>query len=68
MFSPLTIHLVWGRYTRNTTTLRTLAWPLATGLAEMWRCWLVKVDSPGSPDDYLLVDEDDSWGEQVGST
>lgn len=41
-----------------------MTWPLATGLAEMWRCWLVKVDSPGSPDGYLLVDENDSWGEQ----
>ena len=60
----LSAHMWDWEYTRNVTTLRELSWPLATGLAEMWRCWLVKVESPGSPDGYLLVDKDDSWGEQ----
>lgn len=52
----LSAHIWDWEYTRNVTTLRSKAWPLATGLAEMWRCWLVHVDSPGSPDGYLLVD------------
>jgi len=30
----------------------------------MWRCWLVHTESPGAPDGYLLVDRNDSWGEQ----
>ena len=46
------------------TVLREKTWPLATGLAEMWRCWLVRVESPYAPGGYLLVDRDDSWGEQ----
>lgn len=41
-----------------------MTWPLATGIADMWRCWLVRVESPYAPDGYILVDNDDSWGEQ----
>lgn len=62
-------HISDWEYTRNVTTLRRRTWPLATGLAEMWRCWLVKTPAASAPGGYLLVDEDDSWGEQnLGQT
>ena len=41
-----------------------MTWPLLTGFAAKWRCWLKPVPSVGAPDGYLLVDYDDSWGEQ----
>ena len=53
-----------SRYTHNITTLREATWPLLTGFAKKWRCWLVRTPSVGAPDGYLLVDRDDSWGEQ----
>jgi hypothetical protein len=40
----MSAHMWDWEYTRNATTLRQMTWPLATGLAEMWRCWLVKVE------------------------
>ena len=41
-----------------------MTWPLLNGFATKWRCWLKPVPSVGAPDGYLLVDYDDSWGEQ----
>ena len=48
--------LLWDwEYTHNTSRLQQYTWPLLTGFAKKWRCWLVRVPSVGAPDGFLLV-------------
>lgn len=48
--------LLWDwEYTHNTSRLQQYTWPLLTGFAKKWRCWLVRVPSIGAPDGFLLV-------------
>lgn len=54
--------LLWDwEYTHNTSRLQQYTWPLLTGFARKWRCWLVRVPSVGAPDGYLLVNYHGKW-------